>query len=83
MKKVIAIASRLCTGCSICALTCSIYWCDEFNLEKGFVQVKRYDHEGLFNITFSSGCRYCLRCAEACPSGALRVVETPEQVKIT
>lgn len=81
MTKAIALASRLCIGCSLCTLTCSIYWFDEFNLGKGFVQVKRYDQEGLFEISFSSCCRNCLRCAEACPSGALRVVEMPDQVE--
>ncbi len=64
-----------CTGCCTCALTCAITNHDEFDLTKAYVSIARNEFAGTFAITFSSLCRHCKKCALACPSGALRVVE--------
>ena len=78
MAKALAVAPNRCTGCSSCALTCSITHHDEFNPAKAHISIKKYDFEGLFHITFASTCKGCLECARLCPSGALRVVEIDE-----
>ena len=78
MAKEILIRPGLCTGCSYCALTCSIVNGDEFNPEKSFVTVKIDDFAGIFTIAFSSACKKCRQCAKACPSGALSEIDVPE-----
>lgn len=77
MAKEIVVRPWLCTGCSYCALTCSIVNADEFNPEKSFVKIKKDDFAGLFTISFSSACRKCRQCAKECPSGALSEIEVP------
>lgn len=81
MAREILINPGKCTGCSSCALTCSIMNGEEFNQEKAFVTIRKDDFAGLFTITFSSACRGCRQCAKACPSGALREIETVEPAK--
>lgn len=78
MAKVLAVAPGRCTGCSTCALTCSITYHDEFNLSKACISILKDDFLGTFQISFASTCRNCKECARVCPSGALRIVETVE-----
>lgn len=81
MAKVLAVAPDKCTGCSTCALTCSITYHDQFNLTKAHISISKQDFRGSFQISFSSTCKGCKECARVCPSGALRVVETIEGEK--
>lgn len=78
MAKEMVITPKKCIGCTTCALTCSITYHDEFDLTKAHVTIKKHDLNGQFDITFSSTCRSCYKCAEVCPAGCLRVVEVPE-----
>ena len=74
----LCINPRKCIGCSACALICSATWQGEFNMDKAFVKVAIHDRSGLYEITFSSQCKQCLKCAAECPSGALSLVEGGE-----
>jgi carbon-monoxide dehydrogenase iron sulfur subunit len=65
-----------CTGCSTCALTCSLIHHGTFNPDKSNIRITKYDFEGLFMISFLSTCNNCRQCAQVCPSGALRKRDT-------
>lgn len=78
MAQEIVINPRKCIGCASCSLTCSITWTDQFSPEIGFIKIKKHDLTGVYEISFSSECRLCKRCAQVCPAGALRVVEVEE-----
>lgn len=80
MAKEILINPQRCIGCTTCALTCSITYGEDFKLSRSFVQIQKDDFNGLFTIAFSSACKGCKKCAEVCPSGALRVIELSEEV---
>ncbi|MFZ5647525.1 MAG: 4Fe-4S dicluster domain-containing protein [Bacillota bacterium] len=75
MAKEIVIKPRLCLGCSLCSLSCSMQNTGEFKPSLAYIRITRMDFEGKFDITFSSSCRGCGVCARACPSGALRLVD--------
>lgn len=76
MSRVTAIDPGRCLGCLLCALACSAANHGEFNPARSYVTVTRDEFAGTFVISFSSLCRNCRRCALACPSGALKAVET-------
>lgn len=78
MPKGVAVIPARCTGCCTCALTCSVVNYGEFGLGRGHISVVRREFAGTFDIVFSSTCKSCGACAVACPSGALRMVETGE-----
>jgi len=78
MPKEIIVKPTLCTGCSTCSLACSLQNRGEFRPSLAYVRIARKEFEGLFEITFSSGCRGCCACARSCPSGALKIVELAE-----
>lgn len=82
MAKFLAVTPNRCTGCSTCALTCSITYYNEFNLSKAHISIRKHDFEGVFQLSFASSCKGCKECAKVCPSGALRIVETEEEEKV-
>lgn len=77
MRKM-TIEPRKCTGCTTCALTCSITYTDRFDLNSARIKVTKDDIQGTFWISFSSLCTGCCSCARVCPAGCLSVVETTE-----
>ncbi|MDK2887841.1 MAG: hypothetical protein PWP72_719 [Thermoanaerobacter sp.] len=81
MARELAINPGRCTGCCTCALTCAITHLGEFKLTGAFISIARDEFEGTFTITFSSLCRGCKKCALACPSGALRVVDVEKMAE--
>lgn len=68
------ITPKKCTGCTTCALTCSIIYSDEFDLSNSHIRIKKKDFQGTFEITFSSTCLSCYKCAKVCPTGCLEIV---------
>lgn len=77
MTSQIVINPGKCTGCSSCALTCSLINYGEFNLNKSNIRIIKHDFEGIFQISFLSTCRNCGQCATVCPSGALQSIKIP------
>jgi len=78
MLRRMAIEPKKCTGCTTCALTCSITYSDRFDLSSARIKVIKDDIKGTFWIGFSSLCTSCCSCARVCPTGCLSVVETTE-----
>lgn len=78
IKRKMVITPKKCTGCTTCALTCSITYSDEFNLSDSHIKIKKKDMQGIFEITFSSTCLSCYKCAEACPTGCLEIVNVTD-----
>ncbi len=78
MKKELIITPAKCIGCSTCALTCSLVNQGEFDLAKSHIRITKYDFEGIFLISFLSSCKSCHQCAKACPSGAIRSMNVPD-----
>ncbi|WP_432665476.1 4Fe-4S dicluster domain-containing protein [Wukongibacter baidiensis] len=74
MVRRMAIIPNKCTGCTTCVLTCSISHNDRFNLSSSYIKVKKNDICGIFEISFSSTCLSCYKCAEVCPAGCLEIV---------
>ncbi|WP_027365266.1 4Fe-4S binding protein [Desulfotruncus alcoholivorax] len=79
MAKELAVRPRHCIGCSTCALTCSLINHGSFDLNLSNIKIYRDDFLGKFELRFLSSCSGCLQCARACPSGALKVLETGEE----
>jgi len=75
----LVVKPKMCIGCSMCALTCSITYNDEFRLDKAHITIKKHDLKGIFDITFSSTCFSCLKCTQVCHTGCLRIVEVKEE----
>jgi formate hydrogenlyase subunit 6/NADH:ubiquinone oxidoreductase subunit I len=75
MAKELVLTPGKCTGCTTCALTCSITYHNEFNLARSHIRIRKHDVQAVFEITFLSTCLKCQRCAEVCPSGCLRSVK--------
>lgn len=80
MAKEIVVNAPKCIGCSTCALTCSITYHDEFRLQNAHIRINKNDFSGIFEICFASTCLGCKKCAEACPTGALKVVQTADLI---
>ena len=78
MKRKMVINPSKCIGCSLCSLTCTMTYNKIFGLGKGHIKVKRLDDDGNFEIIFLSTCKHCLKCAEACPTSCLSIVEIPD-----
>ncbi|KJS80959.1 MAG: hypothetical protein JM58_18250 [Peptococcaceae bacterium BICA1-8] len=74
MTKGIVINPGKCTGCTICSLTCTITYNNDFNLNKAHIKIRKNDMEGTFLISFSSTCLTCGKCAEVCPTGCLSML---------
>ena len=76
--KYLVINPSLCLGCSACSLICSATWHKEFNPQKAYIQIKKHDRSGNFELNFSSECKQCTKCGIECPSGAIAVIEKGE-----
>lgn len=81
MARQMIIIPGKCIGCSTCALTCSFTYHGQFNPGKSYISIRKHDFDGVFEITFSSRCKSCKKCAQSCPSGALGIVDMPEPVE--
>lgn len=79
MAKELVINPQRCIGCTTCALTCSITYGEDFDVNRAFVRIFKDDRNGLFTIAFSSACKGCKKCAEVCPAGALRTIEVADK----
>lgn len=77
--KHLTVTPGLCLGCSACSLICSLTWQGEINPQKAYIQIKKHDREGSFDIIFSSQCKSCKKCGLECPSGALAIVEKGDE----
>ena len=75
VKRRMTIIPKKCTGCTTCALTCSILYGDKFNPSNSHIKIKKNDMAGIFEISFSSTCLSCYKCAESCPTGCLEVIK--------
>ncbi len=69
-----AITPKKCTGCTTCALTCSILYNDAFDLSNSHIRIIKNDFRGTFEIILKSTCLSCYKCAETCPTGCLETV---------
>jgi len=59
-----------CTGCQLCQLACTAFHEQLFNPHKARIKiVHEYTEEGL--RIASRHCILCLKCEEACPTGAI------------
>ncbi|QGU94393.1 4Fe-4S dicluster domain-containing protein [Clostridium bovifaecis] len=76
MNRKIAINKDSCIGCSTCALTCSILFNEDYDINKAHIRVTKHDFQGKYDIEFLISCKRCFKCAEVCPTGSLKVEET-------
>ena len=74
MKRKISITPKKCDGCLTCALTCSITYHDEFDVNKAHIQVETDDFNGVFKISYYSTCLNCFKCSDVCPTGCLETI---------
>ncbi|MFQ5712183.1 MAG: 4Fe-4S dicluster domain-containing protein [Candidatus Geothermarchaeales archaeon] len=78
--KIIVTDSKLCSGCRLCELTCSLQHRGVYNPKKSAIRVLR----GEPAIDAPIVCFQCLRppCAEACPAEAITRDEKTNAVRI-
>jgi len=78
VKRKMVITPKKCTGCTTCALTCSILYSDTFDLSNSHIRITKSDFNGTFEITLKTTCLSCCKCAEACPAGCLERVNVAD-----
>jgi Fe-S-cluster-containing dehydrogenase component len=66
--------SKLCVGCQVCTVVCSLHYYNEINLELGKIKIERMYPKLEDPIFKSYYCRHCknAKCIEVCEPGALR-----------
>ncbi len=74
------VQDKLCVGCKVCELVCSLHYRGDFNPKKAKLRIVPPDDQGRRVLI----CRQCKKpkCVSACPTGALSINEnsSPEVV---
>jgi Fe-S-cluster-containing dehydrogenase component len=71
-----------CTGCRICELTCSNYNQGEYNPKNSFIRIMANDEADVYIPILDIQCKFCGKCADACPETALEIVELAKGIRI-
>jgi anaerobic carbon-monoxide dehydrogenase iron sulfur subunit len=81
-EQVLIVDNDRCTGCEICAMTCSMTKFGEYNPQKSHIKVIKNWYLDVNIPSIDMGCDYCGRCVEWCPTAALKIVSMEEAAKI-
>ncbi|MFH1003707.1 MAG: 4Fe-4S dicluster domain-containing protein [Chloroflexota bacterium] len=71
MDKTIMVEGKLCTGCRICELVCSVTKQGVYNPGQSYIQVLTNGDLGVYLPALKTDCDLCGRCVEWCPTQAL------------
>ncbi|MEM3578742.1 MAG: 4Fe-4S binding protein [Candidatus Bathyarchaeia archaeon] len=78
MKKVLVFDGEKCVACKICELVCSFNVTGEYNPKRAFIKILSNPEFCVFIPVLNMGCKECGKCVEACPTQALKFVQSDE-----